>query len=108
MIVFLLSLGGIPPTAGFIGRLLLFKSAVQASQIPLAGRARRHQRHLALLLLRLVLRMFLTEAKAKEAVTAGWPLGTALAASAVFTLWVGVYAQPVLDWTSKILVAGFR
>ncbi|MEO7368116.1 MAG: proton-conducting transporter membrane subunit, partial [Gemmatimonadaceae bacterium] len=30
MVIFLLSLGGIPPTAGFIGKYLLFAAAVQS------------------------------------------------------------------------------
>ncbi len=34
--LFMLSLGGIPPTAGFIGKLLIFRAAVDASYWPLA------------------------------------------------------------------------
>src|SRR5947207_16000806 len=30
MVIFLLSLGGIPPTAGFIGKYYLFSAAIQA------------------------------------------------------------------------------
>ena len=36
MTVFLLSLAGVPPTAGFIGKLYLFKAAVGAQLVPLA------------------------------------------------------------------------
>lgn len=36
MAVFMLSLAGIPPTAGFVGKLYLFMSAVQAGQVGLA------------------------------------------------------------------------
>jgi NADH-quinone oxidoreductase subunit N len=34
--LFMLSLGGIPPTAGFIGKLLVFRAAVDAGYWPLA------------------------------------------------------------------------
>lgn len=37
MLIFLLSLAGIPPTAGFVGKLYLFMSAVQAGQGVLAA-----------------------------------------------------------------------
>jgi NADH-quinone oxidoreductase subunit N len=36
MALFLLSLGGFPPTAGFIGKFLVFKAAVSAGQVQLA------------------------------------------------------------------------
>jgi NADH-quinone oxidoreductase subunit N len=36
MSVLMLSLGGIPPTAGFMGKLLIFRSAVDAGQVTLA------------------------------------------------------------------------
>jgi len=35
MTLFLLSLGGIPPTAGFMGKVYLFGVALQAGQVPL-------------------------------------------------------------------------
>lgn len=108
MILFLLSLGGIPPTAGFIGKLLLFKSAVHAGQIALAVVLALTSVISLYYYYRLVLRMFLKDAQAKESLTAGWPLGLALAASAVFTLAVGLFAQPILSWTSEVVVANFR
>ena len=36
MALFLLSLGGFPPTAGFIGKFLVFSAAVKQHQVPLA------------------------------------------------------------------------
>ncbi|MFN2569761.1 MAG: NADH-quinone oxidoreductase subunit N [Candidatus Dormibacteria bacterium] len=36
MVLFLLSLAGFPPTAGFVGKLLVFRAAVNAGQIQLA------------------------------------------------------------------------
>ena len=36
MAILMLSLGGIPPTAGFMGKLLIFRSAVDSGQVVLA------------------------------------------------------------------------
>jgi NADH-quinone oxidoreductase subunit N len=36
MATFLISLAGIPPTAGFMGKLLIFRAAVESGQVPLA------------------------------------------------------------------------
>jgi len=36
MALFLFSLGGFPPTAGFFGKFLVFTAAVNAGQVPLA------------------------------------------------------------------------
>src|SRR5207245_9283955 len=40
MAVFMLSLAGIPPTAGFAGKVYLFSAAVEAGQVGLPGTAR--------------------------------------------------------------------
>ena len=44
MTVFMVSLAGVPPLAGFFGKFMLFKAAVQAGQVPLAIRWRRRRR----------------------------------------------------------------
>jgi len=108
MIIFLLSLGGIPPTAGFVGKFLLFKAAVDAGYFGLAVVLALTSVIALYYYYRIVLRMFLKETAPKESASAGWPLGVALAATVVFTLAVGLYAQPVLDWTAKAMLGGFR
>ena len=50
MLVFMLSLGGIPPTAGFMGKFWLFSAAIEANYVWLAVIGVAQQRHLALLL----------------------------------------------------------
>lgn len=108
MIIFLLSLGGIPPTAGFIGKFLLFKAAVNAGHILLAVVLAVTSVISLYYYYRIVLRMFLKEATVKAVPAGGWPLGAVLAASVLFTLGVGLYAQPVLDWTAAAFLGGFR
>lgn len=108
MIILLLSLGGIPPTAGFVGKFLLFKAAVDAGYFGLAVVLALTSVIALYYYYRIVLRMFLKDAAPKETSVAGWPLGTALAVTVVFTLAVGIYAQPVLDWTAKAVLGGFR
>ena len=51
MLLFLLSLGGIPPTAGFMGKLYLFAAAVNAGYVWLVVDRRADVRGVALLLL---------------------------------------------------------
>ncbi len=50
MTVFLLSLGGFPPTAGFIGKWYIFTAAVEAGPLLARDYRRPHQRRLGLLL----------------------------------------------------------
>ena len=50
MLLFMLSLGGIPPTAGFMGKFWLFGAAIDSGYVWLARHRRAEQRHLALLL----------------------------------------------------------
>ena len=50
MLLFMLSLGGIPPTAGFMGKFWLFGAAIDAGLRLAGGDRRAEQRDLALLL----------------------------------------------------------
>ena len=50
MLLFMLSLGGIPPTAGFMGKFWLFSAAIDARLLLAGGHRRAEQRDLALLL----------------------------------------------------------
>ncbi len=106
MILFLLSLGGIPPTAGFMGKFLVFKAAVDAGLYVLAVVLAVTSVISLYYYYRIVLRMFLREAEAEEPVSAGWPLGAALAASVAGTLVLGLYAAPALEWTARVVLGG--
>ena len=50
MLLFMLSLGGIPPTAGFMGKFWLFGAAIDSRLLLAGGHRRAEQRDLALLL----------------------------------------------------------
>jgi len=91
MAVFMLSLAGIPPTAGFVGKLLVFKAAVNAHAYGLAIAGVLTSALGAYYYLRVVVYMYM---RAPEGVEEPGPAGSlsfALAASvvAVFALTVG-------------------
>jgi len=71
MFIFLLSLGGIPPTAGFIGKYFLFYAAVQAGFGWLAIIAVLMSAVSMFYYLRLVVAMYLREGKAADVATSG-------------------------------------
>lgn len=68
MVVFLLSLGGIPPTAGFIGKYFLFAAAISAGYAWLAVIAVLMSAVSMFYYFRLVVAMYLKEGKAAEVV----------------------------------------
>jgi NADH-quinone oxidoreductase subunit N len=96
MVVFLLSLGGIPPTAGFIGKYFLFAAAVQAGFGWLAIIAVLMSAVSMFYYLRLVVAMYLREGRdADVAITS--PLRVVAAVCLVVTLALGIYPAPLVD-----------
>lgn len=87
MFVFLLSLGGIPPTAGFLGKYFLFAAAIQSGFGWLAVIAVLMSAVSMFYYLRLVVAMYLREGREADVVISG-PLkivaGVALAVTLVF------------------------
>ncbi|HET9599388.1 MAG TPA: NADH-quinone oxidoreductase subunit N [Anaeromyxobacteraceae bacterium] len=91
MAVFMLSLAGIPPTAGFVGKLLVFKAAVNAHAYGLAIAGVLTSALGAYYYLRVVVYMYMRAPEGVEEPAPAAPLSFALAASvvAVFALTVG-------------------
>ncbi len=105
MSVFLLSLAGIPPFAGFFGKLFLFSAAVQAGYPGLAVIAVLTSVMGVFYYLRVTVVMFMEEEPAsgvadKPSVSASPTYGFVLGALAALVIVVGILAAPVLNWTA--------
>ena len=95
MVIFLLSLGGIPPTAGFIGKYYLFSAAIQAGFGWLAIIAVLMSAVSMFYYLRLVVAMYLKEGReADVAITPS--LRFVAAVCLVITLFLGIYPPPMI------------
>jgi NADH-quinone oxidoreductase subunit N len=98
MLIFLLSLAGIPPTAGFLGKYYIFLALIQTKHYTLAVVATLYVAVAIYYYFKIVKTMFIREGEEKApplATTTG--LKIALAASVVLTLAIGLYPQPFLE-----------
>jgi len=96
MVIFLLSLGGIPPTAGFIGKYFLFAAAVKAGFGWLAVIAVLMSAVSMFYYLRLVVAMYLREGiEAEFAITT--PLKIVAGVCLAVTLLLGILPAPMID-----------
>ncbi|HEV7241024.1 MAG TPA: NADH-quinone oxidoreductase subunit N, partial [Thermoanaerobaculia bacterium] len=96
MVVFLLSLGGIPPTAGFIGKYFLFYAAVGAGFGWLAIIAVLMSAVSMFFYFRLVMAMYLKDGS-EVVVTGGGALKLVAAIALIVTLAFGVLPSPLID-----------
>ena len=91
MTVFMVSLGGIPPTAGFFGKFLLFKAMVEAGEYPLVIIGVLSSAVSLYYYLRVVVYMYMKpEPQGTEAPRFGFNAGLVVVACAVFTLALGL------------------
>jgi len=98
MTVCLLSLGGLPPTAGFIGKWYVFSAAVSAGYYGLAVIGVLTSVISVFFYLRVVVMMYMTDRPAPVAAAPASGLGmAALVASIVAILALGVLPTPVLN-----------
>jgi NADH-quinone oxidoreductase subunit N len=97
MLIFLLSLAGIPPTAGFLGKYYIFLSLIETRHYALAVVATLYVAVAIYYYFKIVRSMFIREASAEEAPLAS-SLGVrlALCVSGVLTLAIGIYPEPFL------------
>jgi NADH-quinone oxidoreductase subunit N len=101
MIFFLLSLGGIPPMAGFLAKLMIFYAAVSARLYLLAVVLAVTSVISLYYYFRVVFRMFLKETEEAAVPRAGAPLLAGLLICGAVTLAAGLYGQPFLDWAAR-------
>jgi NADH-quinone oxidoreductase subunit N len=99
MTVFLLSLGGFPPTAGFIGKWYIFSAAVQEGHYWLAIIGVLSSVVSVFFYLRIVVMMYMTEEgsiPARPAISV--PAMAALAFAVIATFYLGVLPTRVIDY----------
>ena len=98
MTVFLLSLGGFPPTAGFIGKWYIFAAAVQEGYFWLAIIGVLSSVVSVFFYLRIVVMMYMTDAKREATTPAVSPLATAgLALAVVGIFYLGILPTGIIN-----------
>ena len=100
MVIFLLSLGGIPPTAGFIGKYFLFAAAVQAGFGWLAIIAVLMSAVSMFYYFRIVVAMYLREGKEADVAASG-ALKFVAAVCLIVTIVLGLVPSPLIDQVER-------
>jgi NADH-quinone oxidoreductase subunit N len=100
MTVFLLSLAGIPPTAGFIAKYYIFAALVEARQYVLAVIGALYVVVALYYYFRIVRAMFLGDLAEGKPLAESWGVRVSLAAAALGTIALGIYPEPLLRWVN--------
>jgi len=107
MLIFLLSLAGIPPTAGFVGKLLIFWALIETGHTTLAILAVLYILPAVYYYFRIVAAMSSRESTDPVRPRVSLGQAVALTAMALVTLAAGVYPEPFLRFASYSLLAPF-
>lgn len=110
MFVFLLSLIGIPPTAGFMGKFFVFGAAIQRQMIVLAVVGIVNSVISVYYYYAIMRQMFFGEAPDAEPLRVAPPLGLVVAVNAVMVLAIALYAEPFIQLanaSTQMLASGF-
>jgi NADH-quinone oxidoreductase subunit N len=105
MLVFLLSLAGIPPLAGFWGKYFIFLSLIETQHYALAAIAVLYAVFGLYYYMRIASAMFMRPALDTERVRAGGAMWGALWVSLAATLVIGVYPEPfirLINWSLNV------
>lgn len=106
MLVFMFSLTGIPPTAGFIGKFYLFMSAINAGYTWVVIIAVLFSAVSAYFYLRVVMLMYMREPKETVALAKSPALGFALAVTVTAVILIGVLPSAFVNF-ARVAIAGF-
>lgn len=106
MLIFMFSLTGIPPTAGFIGKFYLFMAAVNAGYTWLAVVAVIFSAISAYFYLRIVMYMYMRDPKAELTLTTSAATGVTLAVAVFAVISIGMLPQGIIS-LARAAVLGF-
>jgi NADH-quinone oxidoreductase subunit N len=98
MLLFMLSLGGIPPTAGFMGKFWLFSAAIESGYVWLAVIGVLNSAVSLYYYIRIVVYMMLKNEPAGSEPRQSPALALAMGAAVAATLLLGVYPQPLFEF----------
>lgn len=96
MLIFLLSLSGLPPTAGFIGKYYIFLSLVETQHYLLAAVAAIYVAVAIYYYFRIIRSMFLADLEDQAPLSSSWGMRVALVLSGALTLGIGILPEPFL------------
>jgi len=98
MLVFLLSLAGVPPLAGFIGKLYIFIAAIKEGLYTLITVGLINIVISMYYYLIVVKKMYINEPTNPSPVTISGPMKAVVYVGLAGTLVIGIYPQPFIDW----------
>ena len=101
MLIFLLSLGGIPPTIGFLGKWYVFGAAIDAGYGWLAVVGAINAAISLFYYLRIAKAMLMSEADAEVTLARSIPLQMALGVCASITVAGIIWATPMVNWVQR-------
>ncbi|MBI5136297.1 MAG: NADH-quinone oxidoreductase subunit N [Nitrospirae bacterium] len=104
MLIFMFSLAGIPPTAGFIAKFYIFMSAVNAGYIWLAVVGALLAAVSAFYYIRVIVVMYFQEPDGEHVLTLNAGMKAALVFSVLFVLLLGVYPEPLVNYTQSAIL----
>jgi len=104
MLIFLLSLAGVPPLAGFIGKLYIFVAAIKEGLYLLIAVGLINIVISMYYYLIVVKKMYVTEPHDRSPVKVSGPIKVVVYVCLIGTLAIGVYPQPVSDWVVSAIL----
>jgi NADH-quinone oxidoreductase subunit N len=107
MLVFMFSLTGIPPTAGFMGKFYLFMSAINAGYTWVVIIAVIFSAISAYFYLRIVMYMYMREPRESVALSTSPAMGLALAITVVGVLAIGVLPASFVHFARVVVLNSF-
>jgi NADH-quinone oxidoreductase subunit N len=105
MLLFLLSLAGIPPAAGFLGKYYIFLSLIESGHYVLASLAVFYVLFGLYYYLKIANAMFMRQPMVSERLPISWGMRAALGVTAFATIAIGVYPEPFIrsvNWSLGI------
>jgi NADH-quinone oxidoreductase subunit N len=109
MALFMFSLAGLPPTAGFVGKFYIFSGAVESGHLGLAVLGVLNSVISVYYYLRVVVWMYMSPDPegADPIVKVAWPLAAALAITAIGVLQFGFFPGPLYDLARQAIAPFF-
>jgi NADH-quinone oxidoreductase subunit N len=111
MALFMISLAGVPPTVGFLGKFYVFAAVMHQGMLVLGALAAVNTIIAAFYYLNVIRHMYFSESEVEGGVTTSRGLMTVLVINAVMVLAIGIFAQFFMTWVNNsvtmIIANGF-